>query len=64
VLLGYKVERGKIVGRVKDTMIAGNIMNALSGDVVVGNDTRWVGGNLRTPSLLCDGVSVSSKGGD
>ena len=64
VLLGYKVERGKIVGRVKDTMIAGNIIDALSRNVVVGSDSRWIGGNLRTPSLLCDGVSVSSKGGD
>ena len=64
VLLGYKVERGKIVGRVKDTMIAGNIIDALSRNVVVGSDSRWVGGNLCTPSLLCDGVSVSSKGGD
>ena len=64
VLLGYKVERGKIVGRVKDTMISGNIIDALSRNVVIGNDTRWVGGNLRTPSLLCDGISVSSKGGD
>ncbi|MBN1153220.1 MAG: TldD/PmbA family protein, partial [Dehalococcoidia bacterium] len=63
VLLGYKVEHGKIVGRVKDTMIAGNIIDALSRDVVIGNDSRWVGGNLRTPSILCDGISVSSKGG-
>ena len=64
VLLGYKVEKGKIVGRVKDTMIAGNIIDSLSRDVVIGNDTRWVGGNLFTPSLLCEGISVSSKGGD
>ena len=64
VLLGFKVEHGKIVGRVKDTMIAGNIIDTLSRDVVIGNDSRWVGGNLRTPSILCDGISVSSKGGD
>jgi len=64
VLLGYKVEDGKIVGRVKDTMIAGNIIDALSRDVVIGSDARWVGGNLYTPSILCDGISVSSRGGD
>ena len=63
VLLGYKVEHGKIVGRVKDTMIAGNIIDALSREVVIGSDSRWVGGNLRTPSVLCDGISVSSKEG-
>lgn len=63
VLLGYKVERGEIVGRVKDTMVAGNIMEALGRAVVVGADSRWVGGSLRSPSILCEGVSVSSKGG-
>jgi PmbA protein len=64
VLLGYKVEKGEIVGRVKDTMIAGNVMEALGRTVVVGADSRWVGGGLRTPSILCGGVSVSSGGGE
>jgi len=63
VLLGYKVERGQITGRVKDTMIAGNILDVLSRNVVVGSDPRWVGGNFWAPSILCDGVSVSAKGG-
>jgi PmbA protein len=63
VLLGYKVEKGRIVGRVKDTMIAGNILDVLSRGVVAGNDPRWVGANLWTPSLLCEGVSVSAGGG-
>jgi PmbA protein len=63
VLLGYKVEKGEIVGRVKDTMIAGNILDVLSRNVVVGSDSRWVDGHLWTPSILCDGVSVSAKGG-
>lgn len=63
VLLGYKVEKGRIVGRVKDTMIAGNIFDVLSRGVVVGNDSRWIGSNLWTPSLLCEGVSVSAGGG-
>ena len=64
VLLGYKVERGEIVGRVKDTMIAGNVMEALGRSVVLGADPRWVGGSLRTPSILCERVSVSSGGGE
>jgi PmbA protein len=63
VLLGYKVEKGEIVGRVKNTMIAGNVMEVLARSVTVGNDSRWVGGSLHTPSLLCEGVSVSSGGG-
>lgn len=63
VLLGFKVEKGEIVGRVKDTMVAGNIMDVLRHVAAVGSDQRWVGGALRTPSLLCDDVSVSSRGG-
>ncbi|MBN1856101.1 MAG: TldD/PmbA family protein [Dehalococcoidia bacterium] len=64
VLLGYKVEKGEIVGRVKDTMVAGNIMDVLKKVPAIGTDGRWVGGGLRTPSLLCDGVSVSAKRGE
>jgi len=63
VLLGYRVEDGRIVGRVKDTMIAGNIFEVLGRNVAVGNDARWVGSTLWTPSLLCEGVSVSAGGG-
>ncbi len=63
VLLGYKVEDGQIVGRVKDTMIAGNLLETMGVSVIIGNDARWVGGSLWTPSLLCQGVSVSATGG-
>jgi len=63
VLLGYKVEHGEIVGRVKDTMISGNIMEALGSAVVVGADPRWIGAGLYTPSILCQGLSVSSGRG-
>ncbi len=62
VLLGYKVENGEIVGRVKDTMVAGNIYQVLKELVEVGDDVRWVGGMLKTPSLYCSGVSVTTKG--
>jgi PmbA protein len=63
VLLGFKVEKGEIVGRVKDTMIAGNTMDVLSRVIAIGDDPRWVGVGLRTPSLLCDDVYVSARGG-
>jgi PmbA protein len=33
VQLGYKLERGELVGRVKDAMVAGNVYTALGGDV-------------------------------
>lgn len=62
VLLGYKVERGEIVGRVKDTMIAGNVYQVLKELLGVGQEARWVGGILQTPPLYCSRVSVATKG--
>jgi PmbA protein len=62
VLLGYKVENGEIVGRVKDTMIAGNVYQVLKELLGVGQETRWVGGILQTPPLYCSRVSVATKG--
>jgi PmbA protein len=62
VLLGYKVENGEVVGRVKDTMIAGNVYQVLKELPGVGQEARWVGGILQTPPLYCSGVSVTTKG--
>ncbi len=61
VLLGYKVENGKIVGRVKDTMISGNIYQVLARPLGIGNEARWVDGILRTPVLYCPCLSVAAK---
>ena len=61
VLLGFKIEKGEIVGRVKDTMISGNIYQLLKNITAIGNDTKWVGGFLSTPSICCANVSVSSR---
>jgi PmbA protein len=62
VLLGYKVENGEIVGRVKDTMIAGNVYQVLKELPGIGQEARWVGGILQTPPLYCSNVSVTTKG--
>jgi PmbA protein len=61
VLLGYKVENGEIAGRVKDTMISGNIYQALKQHLGIGCEARWVNGVLRTPYLYCPRLSVSAK---
>ena len=62
VLLGYKVEKGEIVGRVKDTMIAGNVYQVLRELPGIGRETRWVGGIVQTPPLYCSDISVTTKG--
>ena len=61
VLLGYKVENGQIVGRVKNTMVSGNVYELLKEGIVIGSDSRWLGGSLRTPSIYCPSVSVAAK---
>lgn len=55
--LGYRVQKGEIVGRVKDTMVAGNVYSALKGAIALGGDIRW-NGSCYTPSLIVDGLSV------
>ncbi len=61
VLLGYKVESGKIVGRVKDTMVSGNIYQLLKQITAIGSEAKWVGGFLNTPPLYFPSVAVASK---
>lgn len=61
VLLGYKVEKGELVGRVKDTMISGNIYQVLKEGVTLGNRSRWVGSSLYTPHIYCQSIAVASK---
>ena len=61
VLLGYKIENGKIVGRVKNTMVSGNVYQLLKEITAVGSDAKWVGGSLKTPSLYCPRLSVATK---
>lgn len=62
ILLGYKVENGKIVGRVKDTMISGNTYQLLKEITAIGSEAKWVGGSLFVPPLYFSRVSVASKG--
>lgn len=61
VLLGYKVERGEIVGRVKDTVVSGNIYEALKELVGIGSEGRWIGGMVYTPAFCCANLRVVSK---
>ncbi len=61
VALGYRIEKGEIVGRVKDTMIAGNVYEALNSVEAVSDDPEWVFGSARLPAIRCRGVQVSAS---
>ncbi len=58
--LGYRIKNGKIIGRVKDTMIAGNVYQVLKNPVALGNDSDW-SGSCWTPSAIVDGLSVIGR---
>jgi PmbA protein len=57
--LGYRVKKGKIVGRVKDTLVSGNVYEALNQVIALGNDAAWHG-SCFTPSILVNGLSVTA----
>lgn len=60
VVLGYKIANGRIAGRVKNTMVAGNVHKLLGRIGALGSDVRWLSGRLCTPSIMFERVSVSS----
>lgn len=60
--LGYKIENGRIVGRVKDTVLSGNIFSALKDLIAIGAESVWVDGSAKLPALYFRGLSVASRG--
>jgi PmbA protein len=60
VLLGYKVDNGEIVGRVKDTVVSGNIYQVLEQVVAVGSEARWAGA-VFAPAVFCPDLAVAGK---
>ncbi|MBI4498272.1 MAG: TldD/PmbA family protein [Chloroflexi bacterium] len=61
VLLGYKIEHGEIVGRVKNTMVAGNVYEAFKGVLAIGREAHWVGGSFQASHIALPRVSVSAR---
>lgn len=55
------VENGEIVGQVKNAMVTGNMYKTLSNVAAVG-DTLYPAAWGEMPAVLCDGVSVATKG--
>ncbi len=58
--LGYRVQNGKIVGRVKDTMIAGNVYELFRENVELSSDLDHEG---RTPHAVISGLNVAARSG-
>ncbi|MEM0978840.1 MAG: TldD/PmbA family protein [Cyanobacteria bacterium P01_H01_bin.58] len=58
--LGFRVHKGVIQGRVKDTMVSGNVYTALMNLKAVGQDADW-NGACYTPSVVLEGLSVTGR---
>ena len=59
--IAYKIEKGKVVGRVKDAQIAGNIYELLKNIHSVGNDGRWFWGRFFCPHIRMDNIPIIGK---
>jgi len=60
VELGYRIQQGEVVGRVKDTMVSGNVYTALKHLVELGSDAEW-NGSCYTPSAIVEGLSTTGR---
>ncbi|MCU0569739.1 MAG: TldD/PmbA family protein [Oculatellaceae cyanobacterium Prado106] len=59
--LGYKVENGQIVGRVKNTMVAGSIFEAFQNLVDFSDTAEWLGGSYSIPAMLFSQLGVAAR---
>lgn len=60
--LGYKIENGEIVGRVKDTMASGNVYEAFNNIAGLCDSAEEIYGSLQIPAFYFKELSVVSKG--
>ena len=61
VSLAFKIEKGEIVGRVKDVSIAGNAYDLLQDIAAISSETEWVYNNFSLPCILLEGMNVVAK---
>jgi PmbA protein len=59
--LAFKVEKGEIVGRVKDLSIAGNIYDLLNNVAAVSKEAEWVYSTFYAPYILIPEMNVAGK---
>ncbi len=60
--LGYLVENGEIIGRVKDCMIAGNVFEVFNNIIAIGDKADWHG-SLKVPPFYFRSVKVAGNKG-
>ena len=63
IALGFKIEKGEIVGRVKDVSIAGNAYEVLRDIAAISQESDWVYTNVNAPYILLEEMNVAGKTG-
>lgn len=61
VSLGFKIEKGEIVGRVKGASIAGNVYQDLQEIAAVSQESAWVYNQFSLPYILLPKLNVVTK---
>jgi PmbA protein len=61
VELGFLVENGKVVGRVKDCMVAGNVYEVLKQVDAISTEREWRGSRL-APHIMVSGLKLAAQG--
>ena len=59
--LAFKIEKGEIVGRVKNASIAGNVYGVLKNVAAVSAETYWVYNSFSAPYFLLPDMNVVAK---
>jgi PmbA protein len=59
--LAFKIEKGEIVGRVKNASIAGNVYELLKGVAAVSQESQWVFNRFNLPYILLPEMNVVAK---
>ncbi len=60
--LGFLIENGELVGRVKDCMIAGNVFDAFNNIAAIGSEAEWHGAD-HLPPFYFKGLNVVGQEG-
>ena len=61
VNLGFRIEKGEIVGRVKNVSVAGNVYTALKDVAGISREREWVYSIYHLPSLLMPKINVVAQ---
>lgn len=58
--LGYLIDGGEVVGRVKNLMVSGNVFEMFAGRLgEISSERVWVGGSMNLPFISFNGINIA-----